>query len=61
MTTRTLKDGSQVLELENPKTLTVYTRCPEKYRLIDMETGEQYVGFSSDGPSSWKKVELCQI
>ena len=61
MTTRTLKDGSQVLELENPKTLTVYTRCPEKYRLIDMETGEQYVGLSEDGPSSWEKVEPCQI
>ena len=41
---RTLKDGTEVKELSEPVQLVVYTRCPEKYKLIDMETGQEYVG-----------------
>lgn len=55
--TRTLQDGSKVEELEVPITLTVYTRCPGKYKLIDMETGEEYVGYSSVGQYSWKRIK----
>jgi hypothetical protein len=57
MKTRTLKDGTEVKELELPVTLKVYTRCPEKYKLIDMETGEEYIGYPTIGNSSWKKVK----
>ena len=57
MKTRTLKDGTEVKELELPVTLTVYTRCPEKYKLVDMETGEEYVGYPTIGNNSWKKVK----
>jgi hypothetical protein len=53
---RTLKTGESVPELNEAKTLTVYTRCPEKWKLIDMETGEEYVGYSSDGKNSWRKL-----
>lgn len=53
---RKLKDGRSVPELEEPKTLTVYTRCPEKWKLIDLETGEEYVGYPSDGKNSWRKL-----
>jgi len=56
MKTRTLKDGAEVKELELPVTLTVYTRCPEKYKLVDMETGEEYIGYPTVN-SSWKKVK----
>jgi hypothetical protein len=56
MKTRTLKDGTEVKELELPVTLTVYTRCPEKYKLVDMETGEEYIGHTTIGKNSWKKV-----
>ena len=57
MKTRTLKDGEVVKELELPVTLTVYTRCPEKYKLVDMETGEEYIGYPTIGNSSWKKIK----
>jgi hypothetical protein len=56
MKERTLLDGSKVQELSEPKTLTVYTTCPEKYKLIDMETGQTYVGFPTDGKNSWRKI-----
>lgn len=62
MTTRTLLDGRDVPELEKAVTLKVYTKCPEKYMLIDMQTGERYIGYSdpNSGPSHWKKVEICR-
>lgn len=55
--TRKLKDGTYVDELIEPITLTVYTRCPEKYMLVDMETGQKYVGRLTKGKSSWKKIK----
>ena len=33
-------------ELEKPISLTVKTRCPEKYLLLDRETGDIFVGNS---------------
>jgi hypothetical protein len=41
-------------------TLTVYTKCPEKYMLVDRETGECYTGYATEGKNSWKKSEPCQ-
>jgi hypothetical protein len=57
MKTRRLKTGEQVTELEKPITLTVYTKCPEKYMLVDRETGERYIGYITEGKNSWKKIE----
>lgn len=48
---RILLNGNQVEELENPVTITIYTKCPEKWILLDMETGEKYRG-------SNKKMDL---
>lgn len=53
---RKLQNGTEVPELDKAITLTVYTKCPEKYKLVDMETGEQYVGQSGIEKNSWKKV-----
>lgn len=53
---RKLLDGTEVQELDEPKTLTVFTKCPEKYMLVDMETGQVYTGHATDGKNSWKKV-----
>ena len=39
MKTRPLKDGTKAKELKEPVTLTVYTKCPEKWMLCDKETG----------------------
>ena len=54
---RKLQDGKFVNELETPVTLTVYTKCPEKYMLVDLETGQKYIGRMTKGKSSWKKVK----
>ena len=54
---RKLVDGTEVQELEMPVTLQVYTKCPEKWLLIDRETGEHYIGYSTQGKNHWKKLE----
>ncbi len=41
---RTLKDGSQAESFEKPVDLVIHTKCPEKWKLIDLETGEEYLG-----------------
>ena len=56
MKTRTLKDGTVVQELDRVKILEVKTKCPEKWKLVDLETGEQYIGYTTDGSLSWRKV-----
>jgi hypothetical protein len=53
---RKLINGQEVKELENPVTLKVYTKCPSKWKLIDMETGEEYVGYDIPGKNDWKKI-----
>lgn len=56
--TRTLLDGRDVAELESPITLEVYTRCPEKWMLIDLQTGERYLGNKES--LTWDRIETCQ-
>jgi hypothetical protein len=51
---RNLLDGSKVKELDLPVTITVYTKCPEKWMLVDMETGEHYQGTN-------KSLEINQL
>jgi len=53
--TRKLLDNTEVEEFEFPVTLRVYTKCPEKYKLIDMETGEEYIG-QRHYKKSWKRI-----
>lgn len=57
---RELLDGTTVQELPEPKILTVKTKCPEKWLLIDLETGERYTGHTTDGTLDWKKVNTCR-
>lgn len=57
MNTRTLIDGSVVTELPEAKVLQVKTKCPEKWMLVDKETGEVYIGHVTDGKNSWKKID----
>jgi hypothetical protein len=54
---RKLKDGTEVPELDKTKTLEVKTKCPQKWKLIDLETGEEYIGWHTDGPRSWRRVD----
>jgi hypothetical protein len=41
---------TDVEELEEPVQLSVITKAPEKYILIDMETGQVYVGSNMVNP-----------
>jgi hypothetical protein len=54
---RNLKDGTKAQELKEPVTLTVYTKCPQKWMLVDKETGEVYIGNVTKGKNSWKKID----
>ena len=54
--TRTLKNGEEVEELEIPVILTIKTKCPQKYMLIDQETGEVYIPYSTPSSSQWRKI-----
>jgi hypothetical protein len=56
---RKLLDGTEVVELDIAVTLNIYTKCPWKYKLIDMETGVEYVGTLPDvsGDYNWKRLD----
>ena len=40
---RRLNNGDKVPELDKPVDLTIKTKCPKKWKIIDMETGQSYV------------------
>ena len=44
MIKRKLLDGSKADEYEFPIELKILTKCPAKWKLIDLETGEEYIG-----------------
>ena len=54
---RKLKNGQEVTELDEPVTLIIKTKCPEKWLLVDQETGEVYTPYTTPGSLQWKKVE----
>jgi hypothetical protein len=56
MKLRKLKDGTDVEELLEPIELTIKTKCPQKWLLVDRETGEAYVPHSTPGKNQWKKL-----
>jgi hypothetical protein len=41
---RKLLNGTEVPENDTPIELVIYTKAPSKWKLIDMETGQEYVG-----------------
>ena len=58
MTKRKLKNDSEVEELTYPIVLEIRTKCPEKWTLIDNETGEIYQGQNSiEKYQQWKKID----
>lgn len=55
---RQLITGDMAEEFELPIDLTIHTKCPSKWLLIDLETGQQYSG--SDKPNlygKWKRLD----
>ena len=65
MNFRKLQNGVQVYELEEPVELVVKTKCPMKWKLVDRETGEEYIGppllTTLDGCTETSKVLSCLI
>lgn len=56
--TRKLRFGTEVPELDTAVVLEVKTKCPQKWKLIDMETGQEYVGSApSDHHMHWKLIK----
>ena len=41
---RKLLNGTEVPESDTPIDLIVHTKAPGKWKLIDMQTGQEYVG-----------------
>ena len=41
---RKLLNGEEVPETRTPIDLIIHTKAPGKWKLIDMETGQEYVG-----------------
>ena len=56
---RILKNGSVVDELNKSVMLVIKTKAPTKYKLIDQETGEEYIGQSPDSQQKncWKQIK----
>jgi hypothetical protein len=44
---RKLKDGREVPEFEKRVDLVIATKCPQKWKITDMETGQSYIGTGS--------------
>jgi hypothetical protein len=44
MKTRKLLNGSTVSEFDEAVDLIIHTKAPGKYKIIDLETGEEYIG-----------------
>lgn len=51
--------GAGVPEFDVAIRLKVVTRCPGKWKLTDMETGEEYIGQvpTENDTHHWKKIE----
>lgn len=41
---RILLDGSEVESYDKPIDLIIHTKAPAKWKLIDLETGQEYLG-----------------
>jgi len=60
MRTRVLQDGRVVDELPEARNFSIKTRCPDKWILIDMETGEQYKPYTTEGSLDWERVKAVE-
>ena len=51
--------GAEVPAYDVAITLKVKTKCPGKWKLVDMETGEEYIGQlpTEDDTHHWKKLQ----
>jgi len=55
---RKLKDGTSAPAFDMAIKLKIVTKCPGKWKLTDMETGEEYIGQlpTEQDTHHWKKI-----
>lgn len=53
---RILLNGSEVEEFEQPIDLIIHTKAPGKWKIIDLETGEEYIGSPEKHPKFSKML-----
>jgi hypothetical protein len=62
---RILQDGTEVPSYDHPIDLIIHTKAPAKWKLIDLETGQEYIGSEITHPSFGEllrqKVMECKI
>jgi hypothetical protein len=50
--------GSEVRELDFAVDLVIHTKAPSKWLLIDLETGQEYIGLNNpDQYGMWKRIK----
>ncbi len=50
--------GAEVQSYEKAVNLTIHTKAPGKWLLIDLETGQEYIGMDkADEWGSWKRIK----
>ena len=55
---RKLLSGREVPQLERVANLSIITKCPEKWKIVDMETGEEYVASGSfELYNQWTRIK----
>lgn len=55
---RKLLDGTEVTELKKPVELKIVTKCPQKYKLVDLQTGQEYIGKLPDDTNwFWREIK----
>jgi hypothetical protein len=56
--TRKLLSGKEVPQLERVANLSIITKCPEKWKIVDMETGQEYVASGTlELYKQWKRIK----
>ena len=56
---RKLINGNFVKEYSKAIDLTIHTKAPEKWMLIDMETGQKYIGSPEINKyGCWNRIEM---
>ena len=63
MNDRKLKDGTTAKRFDKKFTLGVVTDTPQKWKLTDLESGEEYIGNTqvNENSLSWQKSKLYAL
>ncbi len=55
---RKLINGEEAEDFNDATDLTIHTKCPSKWILIDLETGQVYRGLKDPGPyGKWERLK----